>query len=347
VALPVSFGVLRGLAKEIQVSSHDARPLVVGGARELAAVLRRELGKDAKPGGIRQSDDPRGGAVFVYVLTHDPSEDDEQALKRARRARVPIVAVAVGPGPKAPKSDRGPKAPRSDRGPKAPKSDTGPKAPRSDRGPKAPRSDIRGQVRHDDSSPHLSPVSEDITIPFVHATDIVWVGAGEGFPLDAIAQVIAARLAEDGAPLAARVPVLRGAVCDVLIASASRRNGIVGAAIFIPGADLPVLLLAQVRMVLRLEQAYGLDADPRQRAPEVLATIAAGFGFRAVARQLLGVIPVAGWAVQGLVAYSGTRALGEATIKRLEVPIHRSAAPGGDESGPATRPRAGASHGAP
>jgi uncharacterized protein (DUF697 family) len=309
VALPVSFGVLRGLAKEIQVSSHDARPLVVGGARELAAVLRRELGKDAKPGGIRQSDDPRGGAVFVYVLTHDPSEDDEQALKRARRARVPIVAVAVGP--------------------------------------KAPRSDIRGQVRHDDSSPHLSPVSEDITIPFVHATDIVWVGAGEGFPLDAIAQVIAARLAEDGAPLAARVPVLRGAVCDVLIASASRRNGIVGAAIFIPGADLPVLLLAQVRMVLRLEQAYGLDADPRQRAPEVLATIAAGFGFRAVARQLLGVIPVAGWAVQGLVAYSGTRALGEATIKRLEVPIHRSAAPGGDESGLATRPRAGASHGAP
>jgi uncharacterized protein (DUF697 family) len=320
VALPVSFGVLRGLAKEIQVSSHDARPLVVGGARELAAVLRRELGKDAKPGGIRQSDDPRGGAVFVYVLTHDPSEDDEQALKRARRARVPIVAVAVGPGPKAPKSDTG---------------------------PKAPRSDIRGQVRHDDSSPHLSPVSEDITIPFVHATDIVWVGAGEGFPLDAIAQVIAARLAEDGAPLAARVPVLRGAVCDVLIASASRRNGIVGAAIFIPGADLPVLLLAQVRMVLRLEQAYGLDADPRQRAPEVLATIAAGFGFRAVARQLLGVIPVAGWAVQGLVAYSGTRALGEATIKRLEVPIHRSAAPGGDESGLATRPRAGASHGAP
>jgi uncharacterized protein (DUF697 family) len=108
-----------------------------------------------------------------------------------------------------------------------------------------------------------------------------------------------------------------------------------------------VLLLAQVRMVLRLEQAYGLDADPRQRAPEVLATIAAGFGFRAVARQLLGVIPVAGWAVQGLVAYSGTRALGEATIKRLEVPIHRSAAPGGDESGLATRPRAGASHGAP
>jgi uncharacterized protein (DUF697 family) len=305
VALPVSFGALRGLAKEIQVSSHDGRPLVVGGARELAAVLRRELGKDAKPGGVRQSDDPRGGAVFVYVLTRDPSEDDERALKKARRARVPIVAVAVGPGPK------------------------------------APTSDIRGQVRHDDSSPHLIPVSEDVTIPFVHATDIVWVGAGQGFPLDAIAQVIASRLGEDGASLAARVPVLRGAVCDVLVSSCARRSGVIGAAIFIPGADLPVLLLAQVRMVLRLEQAYGLDADPRQRAPEVLATIAAGFGFRAVARQLLGVIPVAGWAVQGAVAYSGTRALGEATIKRLEIGM-----PGSDGGSP-MRPQAGASRGAP
>jgi uncharacterized protein (DUF697 family) len=311
LAFPLSFGTLRGLAKEIQVSSRDAKPLVVGGVRELAAVLRRELGKDAKPGGVRQSDDPRGGAVFVYVLGNDPTEDDERALKRARRARVPIVAVAVGPGPKAPKSD------------------------------------IRGRVRHDDSSPHLSPVSDELTIPFVLATDVVRVGAGEGFPVDTIASVIAARLGEDGAPLASRVPALRGPVCDALVSSFSRRNGIVAAAIFIPGADLPVLLLSQVRMVLRLEQAHGLDADPRERAPELLATIAAGFGLRALARQLLGVIPVAGWAVQGAVAYTGTRALGEATVKRLEVPIHRSAAPGGDDERLATPRRAGASRGAP
>ena len=53
MALPVSLGALRGLAKEVQASARDAKPLAVGGARELAAVLRRELGKDAKPGGIR------------------------------------------------------------------------------------------------------------------------------------------------------------------------------------------------------------------------------------------------------------------------------------------------------
>jgi uncharacterized protein (DUF697 family) len=95
-------------------------------------------------------------------------------------------------------------------------------------------------------------------------------------------------------------------------------------------------------MVLRLEQAHGLDADPRERAPEVLATIAAGLGLRAVARQLLTVVPVAGWAVKGAVAYAGTRALGEATVKRLEIGMPR-----GDGAGPSTPLRAVASRDAP
>jgi uncharacterized protein (DUF697 family) len=159
--------------------------------------------------------------------------------------------------------------------------------------------------------------------------------------------VIAALLGEDGAPLAARVPVLRGPVCDALISSFARRGGIVAAAVFIPGADLPVLLLNQIRLVLRLEQAYGLNPDPRERAPELAVTFAAGFGLRAVARQLLAVIPVAGWAVQGAVAYTGTRALGEAAVKRLEIPIPVGAAPGDDGAGRPTQPQAGASRGAP
>jgi uncharacterized protein (DUF697 family) len=39
---------------------------------------------------------------------------------------------------------------------------------------------------------------------------------------------------------------------------------------------------------------------------------------RALARELLDLVPVAGWAVKGAVAYAGTRALGEAAIRRLE-----------------------------
>jgi uncharacterized protein (DUF697 family) len=252
MAFPVRLAALRALLKEISVSSGDERPLVVGGARELANVLRRDLGRDAKPGAIRAGDDPRGGSGYVHVLG---AEDDEPALKRARRARVPIIAVA----------------------------------------------------------------GEDVdAVPFVLATDVVRVRAGEGFPVDEIADSIARRLGEDGAPLAGRVPVLRRAVADALVRSFARKNGVVGAAVFVPGADMPILALNEVRLVLRLHQAYGLDVDPRERLPELAATMGASFGLRAVARELLDLVPFAGWALKGAVAYAGTRALGEAAVRRLE-----------------------------
>lgn len=252
MAFPVRVAALRALLKEISVSSGDERPLVVGGARELANVLRRELGRDAKPGAVRAGDDSRGGAVYVHVLG---AEDDEPALKRARRARVPIVAVA-------------------------------------------------GEDADD--------------VPFVLATDVVRVRPGEGFPVEAIAEAIARRLGEDGAPLAGRVPVLRRAVADALVRSFARKNGVVGAAVFVPGADMPILALNEVRLVLRLHQAYGMDVDPRERLPELAATMGASFGLRAVARELLDLVPFAGWALKGAVAYAGTRALGEAAVRRLE-----------------------------
>ena len=114
------------------------------------------------------------------------------------------------------------------------------------------------------------------------------------------------RLGDRSLGLAARLPVLREPVCESLIERFSRKNGLLGVAIFIPGADLPVLTLNQVRLVLRIAAAHGVEID-EQRLPEVLGTIAAGFGFRAVARQALGVLPVAGWVVKGAVAY-GARA---------------------------------------
>jgi uncharacterized protein (DUF697 family) len=50
----------------------------------------------------------------------------------------------------------------------------------------------------------------------------------------------------------------------------------------------------------------------------VLATVGAGFGFRAAAAELLDLVPVAGWAVKGAIAYAGTRALGEAAMRYFE-----------------------------
>ncbi len=150
-------------------------------------------------------------------------------------------------------------------------------------------------------------------IPYVLATDVVWVGAGEAFPLEAIARALAVRLGERGAPLAARVPLLRGPVCEHLVESFSRRNGLAAAAV---SADLPVLALNQVRLVLRLAQANGWNGLG-ERGPELAVTVGAAFGLRALARELLDLVPAARWMVRGGIAYGGTRLLGDAARLRF------------------------------
>jgi uncharacterized protein (DUF697 family) len=272
MARPISFSVLKQLVKELGAPPHDPRPLAVGGARELAAVLRRELARDADPGAVRGGDAPEGAAVLVYVLGREPTAEDEQALKRARKARVPIVAVVAG------------------------------------------------------------PASDDLTLPYVLATDIVRVGPGEGFPIAEIAQAVAERLGEGAASLAARLPVLRGPVSEHIVRSFSRKNAVVAAVVFIPGADLPALTVNQIRMLVRLGQVHGRGTG-RELLPEAALTVGAGLGFRTLARQLLDVVPVAGWAVKSAVAYTGTRALGEAAVWRLAGDVDVERSPGGHGDG--------------
>jgi uncharacterized protein (DUF697 family) len=256
MALPVSAGAIRKLLLEVAASGRGEVVLAVGGAGDLAPVLRQQLLRGrAEPGAV-QLGDPEGADVYVHVLSGVPSGEDVAVLRRARRARVPAIAVVVG--------------------------------------------------------------LEDATvIPYVLATDVVSVDAGGPFPLEAIARAIAARLGEHGAPLAARVPLLREAVSERLVASFARRNGLVAAAVWIPGADLPVLALNELRLVLRLAQAHGAAGDVRDRIPELAATLCAGFGLRALARELLDRVPGAGWALKGAIAYGGTRALGEAARMRF------------------------------
>ena len=154
-------------------------------------------------------------------------------------------------------------------------------------------------------------------VPYVLATDVVRVPKGSGFPVDEIARAIVEKLDESATGLASRVPVLQRPMAEALVHRFSRRAGVVGAAVFVPGADLPVLTLMQLRLVLRIAAIYGEDLEP-QRVPEVLAVIGSGLAFRTVARQVLGVVPLAGWLVKGGVAFGGTRAIGEAAIRYYE-----------------------------
>jgi uncharacterized protein (DUF697 family) len=252
--LPLAPLAVYRILREVRADA-DSGPLVVGGARELAAVLRRELSRGAAPGTIAEAFS-RDAAAAVRVLAGPPSEEDERALREAGRAGVPVVCVLANP-------------------------------------------------------------AADDRVPYVLATDVIRVPPGTGFPLDAIAAAVAHRLGDDGPALAARLPLLRRAVCAELIARVARQNGIVGAAVFVPGADLPVLTLNQLRLVLRIAAAHGEEIDAN-RWPEILGVVGGGLGLRAVARQLLGVVPVGGWAVKGAVAYAGTRAVGEAALRYFE-----------------------------
>ena len=160
-------------------------------------------------------------------------------------------------------------------------------------------------------------VTDADELPYVLATDIVHVPPGQGFPIDEIAHAVARKLGEDGTALAARLPVLRRAVCDELIRSFAKKNAIIAAAVFIPGVDLPVLTLNQARLVLRIALAYGQEID-KDRAVELLGVVGAGFGLRTVARELLDLVPVAGWAVKGarrLRGHEGARRSGRALLR--------------------------------
>jgi uncharacterized protein (DUF697 family) len=163
-------------------------------------------------------------------------------------------------------------------------------------------------------------------IPYVLDQNVVRVGPGSTLPVEEIATRLARALGEAATPLAARLPVLRRPVCEGLIRKFSRQNGFIGVVFFIPGADLPVLTLNQIRLVLRIADAYGFEID-KERLPEVLAVIGSGFGFRALARQAVGVVPLVGWVLRGGIAYAGTRALGEAAVRYFErrAPVTRVA----------------------
>jgi uncharacterized protein (DUF697 family) len=159
--------------------------------------------------------------------------------------------------------------------------------------------------------------SQPVDIAYVPATRVVIAPPGKPIPLERVAELVADLADESAYGLAARLPVLRDAVVEAIVRRFSRQNGILGAAIFVPGADFPVLTLNQLRMVFQIAAAHGEQID-RERIPEILAVVGAGLGFRTIAREALGLVPGLGWAVKGGVAFVGTKALGKAATAYFE-----------------------------
>lgn len=151
------------------------------------------------------------------------------------------------------------------------------------------------------------------TVPYVFPQDVIeW--ADDGSLAERLARLLATVLDEgDAVALAGRLPLLRPHVQRRLIWRASILNAAIGAAPWMKEAHMPLMSLAQARMLLALGTTRGdtLPRDPQGLAvaagPALAGAVGTGLGLRALYRRL----PRRGPLAAGGVAYAGTRALGE------------------------------------
>lgn len=157
-----------------------------------------------------------------------------------------------------------------------------------------------------------------VRLPYVLAEDVVQCRPGSGFPLDEIADRIAAALGGAGAQLAASLPVLRDAVARRRTADAAVTAAGLTAFGAASGPRLPVLALDQARMLSDLAVASGAEtSDDQHAAVQKLALpLALSLATGLAARELVRRLPVRGRALDTAVAAGATLALG-ALFRRL------------------------------
>lgn len=139
--------------------------------------------------------------------------------------------------------------------------------------------------------------------------------------------------------LARRFPGLRGAVARRIVRETATANAEFAMLNALPGlmpvlglllptamvGDLLMLGKNQAMMLYRLAACYDLPLDWRARAQDVAPVVGNAFGWRALAREVVGFVPGGvGLAARGAIAYAGTAALGEAMRRFYEMGEHPS-----------------------
>lgn len=143
-----------------------------------------------------------------------------------------------------------------------------------------------------------------------------------------LAPAIVRQLDQQALAAARRLPVLRPAYADWLINATSRANAMyafsTGVAEVVPALNIPlnvadmlVLTKNQLAMVYKLALAAGRPESPAAVIRELMGVIGAGFMWRQISRELVGLIPVVGLVPKVAVAYGGTYAVGEAAQSYL------------------------------
>lgn len=114
---------------------------------------------------------------------------------------------------------------------------------------------------------------------------------------------VAAKLTRDAANNALKIALASAVVDHIPVV------GLV-MGVFASAGDMMAITGIQMMLMLHIEATYGKDPDV-QRMWQPLPVIGGGFGWRSLARELSGFIPVAGIAIKGAIAYAGTIVVGE------------------------------------
>lgn len=186
-----------------------------------------------------------------------------------------------------------------------------------------------------DETKSLSSEGEepDTTLPTVHVLDPARVSTQlcrlvlKAFP------DLSIRLARDFPRVrfeCARRMMVRTSARNAVLAAASSVTSSIPAIGFIisvlaTAGETLVITASQLRLCLLMAALYGRSIDFFDRVSELWPVVGSAFGWRALARELVGVVPGAGWAAKAAVAYSGTWAVGEAARLYYE---HSHAEPG-------------------
>jgi len=184
-----------------------------------------------------------------------------------------------------------------------------------------------GPVGPPDIRPYVDRYSSANDAPATSiVVDATVFAAGEGGLAEALAGIVMDH-PELRLSLARHIPAFRPAVASQLVSEVSWVNAKIAVLSALPGVipltdillpaaaigDMMLLTKNQVLLLLRLAAAYGLPVDLRARTRELVPIVGGAFGWRAIARELIGLVPGGiGVVVKGAVAYAGTYTVGKA-----------------------------------
>jgi uncharacterized protein (DUF697 family) len=150
----------------------------------------------------------------------------------------------------------------------------------------------------------------------VEASKGVEIAVGRRLP--PLRETVAAKLTRDAANNSLKVALASALVDHIPVVGV-----VLGA--FASAGDMVAITGFQMMLLLNIEAAYGRDPDV-QRMWKLLPVIGGGFGWRTLARELAGFVPVAGVSIKGAIAYAGTIVVGESVTFFLEHGSHMSKA---------------------